>query len=245
MSKHTYTWSGTGLLACAILTGLSAYFIFNSVWLASLGICLFILAVILITLGNSVPRLPPEACSLLFETGVNNVTALLDELGVRSKAVFLPSSLARKQPRAFIPLDSGGPHQKISRVLPRRLITRYGNNPEDVGILVPTIGGAAVTILESKPGASFTELETALNSLLAGSLGLADGTRVSGIDKHITVEIIKPRPGNGVTRSDRYLGSPMAMIVASVAAEAWDAPVTIGHEEQGKGNHRVELEIVK
>jgi hypothetical protein len=244
--KNPYTWSGTGLLICGSIIGLSAYFIFNSIWLTSLGMCLFVLSIVIIILGKSVSRLPAEACSLLLETGFGNVTALLEELGVQTKALFLPSSLTNRQPRAFIPLDNSVPQPDISRALPRRLITRYGTSPEEIGILVPTIGSAATAILKKKPEARFNELELALTSLFTERLGLAGGAKVSsGADKHIGVEIIKPRLENGVIRYHQCLGSPMATIIASVTAEAWDAPVTINREEQDKGRHYVELELVQ
>jgi hypothetical protein len=245
INKNPYTWSGTGLLICGSIIGISAYLIFDSIWLTSLGICLFVLSIVIITLGKSVSRLPSEACSLLLETGFGNVTALLEELGVQTKALFLPSSLTNRQPRAFIPLDNNGQQPEIRRALPRRFITRYGTGPEEIGILVPTIGSAATAILDSKPEARFTELESALTLLFTGKLGLAGGAKVSGADKHITVEIIKPRLENGVIRYNRCLGSPLATIIASVTAEAWDTPVTINREEQDKGKHYVELELVQ
>jgi hypothetical protein len=204
---------------------------------------MLILAFILIALGKAIPKLPPEVCSLILETGIDNISSLIEELGITSKAIYLPSSLATKYPRAFIPLHSNGSRPEITRALPQRLIARYGNNPEDIGLLITTIGSTAAIMLEPRPGATAAELETALTTLLTGRLGIADGARVDCQNGHINIEISHPRLENGNTWSHRCLGEPMGVVVASVAAEAWDKPMTISHEERVNGTYRVELEV--
>ncbi len=244
-SRNTYTWAGLGLLIAGGLITLPAYFIFHLIWLTALGICMLILSFILIALGKAVPKLPPEVCSLLLETGVDNIASLIEELGIKSKAIYLPSSLAGKYPRAFIPLHSNGSHPEITKALPKRLIARYGSSPEDIGLLISTIGSAATGMLESKPGATPDELEAALTSLLIGRLGVASSTRVICNNNHINVEIFKPRLENGASWSHQCLGGPLATVVASVAAEAWDKPMTISQEVQVNGKYSVELEVGK
>ena len=206
---------------------------------------MLILSFILIALGKTIPKLPPEVCSLLLETGIDNIATLIEELGIKSKAIYLPSSLASKYPRAFIPLHSNGSRPEITKVLPKRLIARYGSNPEDIGLLISTIGSTATSMLESKPGTTPDELESALTSLLAGRLGIADSTRVICNNNHIKVEIFKPRLENGASWSHQCLGGPLAAVVASVAAEAWDKPMTISQEVQVNGKYSVELEVAK
>jgi hypothetical protein len=39
------------------------------------------------------------------------------------------------------------------------------------------------------------------------------------------------------------LGGPIASIVASVAAEAWDKPIVIKQETKANGNCTIELEV--
>ena len=206
---------------------------------------MLILSFILIALGRAVPKLPPEVCSLLLETGVDNISSLIEELGIKSKAIYLPSSLASKCPRAFIPLHTNGKHPEITKALPKRLIARYGPSPDDIGLLISTIGSTATGMLETKPGATSDELETALTSLLTGRLGVADSTSVVCNNNHITVEIHKPRLENGASWSNQCLGGPLASVVASVAAEAWDTPMTISHEMQADGKYSIELEVAR
>jgi len=243
INKNPYTWAGLGLLIAGVIVSLPAYFLFHMIWLTALGICMLILSFILIALGKAIPKLSPEVCSLLLETGIDNIATLIEELGIKTKAIYLPSSLASKYPKAFIPLHSNGSRPEITKALPQRLIARYGSSPEDIGLLISTIGSAAAGMLESKPGATPDELESALTSLLTGMLGVADGTRVICYNNHIRVEIHKPRLENGASWSHQCLGGPLATVVASVAAEAWDKPMTISHEEQVNGKYCVELEV--
>ncbi len=245
VKKNPYTWAGFSLLIAGIIISPSAYFLFHFIWLTALGICMLILAFILIALGQAVPKLPPEVCSLLLETGIDNISTLIEELGIKSKAIYLPSSLTSKYPRAFIPLHSNGSHPEITRALPQRLIARYGSNPDDIGLLITTIGSTAAGMLETKPGATPDELESALTSLLTGRLGIADGTRVICQNNHIQIEINHPRLENGHSWSHQCLGGPMATVVASVAAEAWNKPITISHEEQVNGTYHIDLEVGK
>ncbi len=245
INKNPYTWAGLGLLITGGLVSLSAYLILHLIWLTALGICMFILSFILIALGKAVPKLSPEVCGLLLETGIDNIATLIEELGIKTKAIYLPSSLASDRPRAFIPLHSSGARPEITKALPQRLIARYGAGPEDIGLLISTIGSNAAGMLESKPGATPAGLESALTSLLSGRLGVADGTRVTCSNSHINVAINKPRLQNGASWSHQCLGGPLASIAASIAAEAWDKPMIIKQETQRNGKYYVELEIIK
>lgn len=205
---------------------------------------MLILSFILLALGRTIPKLPPEVCGLLLETSIDNMASIVEELGIRTKAVYLPSSLNGGRPQALIPLHSNPSLPPITESLPHRFITRYGTRPEDVGLLLSTVGSAAVAMLESRPGPISTELESALTSLFSGILGVAGRTTVANHENHIKVEIHNPRIEDKATWCHHCLGGPLASVVASVAAEAWDRPVTIKQEEHRKGKYSVELEVV-
>lgn len=243
--RNPYMWTGLGLLTTGLFTSVAAYFVFQLTWLTALGICMLILAAILIALGKAVPRLPPEVCGLLLETGIENLATLIEELGIKTRAIYLPSSLASDCPRAFLPLHSNGSRPRITSALPRRLFARYGSGPEDIGLLISTVGSTAATMLETKPGATASELESALTSLFTGRLGIADGTRVICNNGTIHVEIEKPRLETGTSWSHHCLGGPLATVVACVAAEAWNKPMIITQEEQKNGKYCIELEVEK
>jgi hypothetical protein len=244
LRRNSYTWAGFGLLVAGVIIFCASFFIFHISWISALGICMLVLSLILLALRKAIPNISPEVCVLLLETGITNMATLIEELGIKSKAIYLPSSLSNKYPHAFIPLHSNGSTPRITRALPQRLIVRYGGNPEDVGLLFSTIGSAATDMLEITPGATSHELETALTSLFSGRLGIADGTRVNTRNKHIEIEINNPRLETDADLSHQCLGGPLAAIVASVAAESWDKPMQITREEQRKGKYYVELEVL-
>ena len=84
-----------------------------------------------------------------------------------------------------------------------------------------------------------------MNSLLAGTLGMADGTSAAVQNGQVTIVIRNPRVENKSTWSNRCLGSPLASIAASITAEAWGKPVTIKKEEPLGNNYSVILEVLK
>ena len=225
LNKNPYTVAGLGLLIAGSLVSPLAYFI-------------------LLVLGRTIPKLPPEVCGLLLETGIDNMATIVEELGIRTKAIYLPSSLNNGRPQALIPLHSNPSLPPINKALPHRLIVRYGASPDDIGLLLSTIGSTAVGLLESRPGPTTAELESALTSLLTGILGVADRTRVASHENHIKVEIHNPRIENKATWYHHCLGGPLASVVASVVAEAWDRPVTIKQEEHLRKKYSIELEVM-
>lgn len=244
LKKNPYTWAGLTLLIAGSLLSLSAYFILLLTWVTALGISMLILSFILLALGRTIPKLPPEVCGLLLETGIDNMATIVEELGIRTKAIYLPSSLTNGRPQALIPLHSNSSLPLINKALPQRLIVKYGASPEDIGLLLSTVGSTAVGLLGSRPGPTADELEAALTSLFTGILGVADRTRVFCHDNHIKVEIDNPCFKNGTTWSHQCLGGPLASVVASVAAEARDKPVTIKQEENHGRKCLVELEVM-
>ncbi len=244
LRRNSYTWAGFGLLVTGAIIFSASFFIFHISWLSALGVCMLVLSFILLALRRAIPNISPEVCGLLLETSVNNMATLIEELGIKSKAIYIPSSLSNKCPHAFIPLHSNGSTPRITRALPKRLIVRYGGGPEDVGLLFSTIGSTATGMLDTKPGATSNELETALTSLFTGKLGIADRTRVNTQNNHIQIEITNPRLETDADLSHQCLGGPLAAIVASVATESWDKPMQISREEQRKGKYYVELEVL-
>jgi len=205
---------------------------------------MLILSFILLALGRTIPRLSPKVSALLLETGIDNIATMVEELGIKAKAIYLPSSLTNGHPKALIPLHSNSSPPLITKALPQRLIVKYGVSADDIGLLLSTVGTTAAAMLESRLGATSEELESALTSLFVEILGVADGTKVINRENNITVEIYNPQIENKTTGSYQCLGGPLASIVASLAAEAWDRPVAIKQEESLRGRYSVELEVL-
>lgn len=244
LNRNLYTRSGLGLLVAGILLFGVSYFLLLVTWLTATGICLLILSFILIVLGRTVPKLPPEVSALFLETGIDNLASMVEELGIKSKAIYLPSSLTGGRPQALIPLHSNPSLPHINSALSQRLIVRYGTGPDDVGLLLSTTGTTAVEMLESRPGSTAIELESVLISLLRGKLGVADGARVFNRENHIEVEIYNSRIEDKATWSHQCLGGPLASVVASIVTEAWNRPVIINQEEHRNGKYFIELEVL-
>jgi len=218
-----------------------SHFILDSTPLTALGISMVILGAICLTLARTRPKISPEVSVILLETGLENTAAIVEELGLRAKAIYLPSSLTGGHPRALIPLHSNPGLLQIGEVVPGRLIAKYGPAPDDLGILVTTPGSAVTGMLAAETGPSPEELETAITSVLAGMLDVAGGARVNMTGDRVAIEVMSPRLEQRNLWFYQLLGSPLASVVASLAAEALDKPLIIEREMPGKGKLTIEL----
>jgi hypothetical protein len=244
IARNPYGLLGLGLALWGLLSVPVFYFLLRSTPLTALGISLIVLGVISLGLARTRPEISPEVALILVQVGADNIAALVEELGLTSKAVYLPSSKTEGRPQALIPLLSNPGLPDIKASLPQRLITRYGPNPEDMGLLVTTPGSATVAMLDSPIGPTSAELESGLSHILVGMLDAADRVRVSRLDNLMTVEVSNPRIENKTTLASQCLGSPLASIVASLAAEALGKPIIIREEQGQRGKRVVALEAV-
>jgi hypothetical protein len=216
--------------------------VLRSTPLTSLGISTILIGAVAFAIGRGQPKIPPEASALLLRSGLENISAIVEELGLKSKAVYLPSSISGDKPKALIPLNSN--LEFNTKILPKRLIVKYGSQPEAVGLLVVTPGSAVGGMVESKPDCSAGDLETAISLVLSGAINLADGARVTFDGDKVLIEVINPRLEDNKMWVYESLGTPIASIVASVAAEVLDKPVSINGEHSSKGKCVIELKVV-
>jgi len=63
------------------------YFILDSVPFAALGLSFIMLGLTCIALANTRPPISPEASQMMLQTGIQNIAALLEELGLNAKAI--------------------------------------------------------------------------------------------------------------------------------------------------------------
>jgi hypothetical protein len=243
-STNPYSLLGVGFLFAGAGLAPLAYLILNSTPLTALGLSLIILGAVCIALGRTRPKISPEASTLLLETGLENISAMVEEIGLRTKAVYLPPSLSEEQPQALLPLHSNPSLLITEKTLPKRLIVKYGSGPEDVGILIATPGSAAVRMLESRPGPNPAEMENALLSIYGGMLDIASSVRVNMNGKSVSVEVSRDRMEYQNIRCYEALGSPLASIAATVAAEALDKPIIIESESRERGKNLIKLEVL-
>lgn len=235
---------GLGFCIAGAVFAPISYFIINSVPLTAIGISLITIGFTCIALANTRPYIPPEACQLILKTGMENTAALLEELGIRNRAVYLPSTMRDGHPQALIPLVEGEDIQWIKEKIPGRLIVRYGVNPDDMAIAVTTPGSMNIDLLESKPGPTSGEIEAAATYILTGVLDIANSVTVSLTDNLINVEISGAKLHYEDIWYYRCLGSPVASIVAAISSEALGKPIRIREESYNKGKSRIILEVL-
>ena len=241
--KNPYQVLGIVLAIAGAILAPIFYFIVGSPPLTATAISAVILGFTCIAIANSRPYLSPEAAQVLLKTGMENTTALLEELGLQNKATYLPST-SDSQSRAVIPLVDKVGTNIVAENLPKRLIVRYGPNSEDMAIAVTTPGNVSIGLLENKPGPTADEIETALNYLLTGVLDIAHNVSVHITDAKVEVKITAPKMSYENTWYYRCLGSPIASITAAVVAEALKKPLKITEEKYEKNEGTVVLEIL-
>lgn len=220
------------------------YFVVNAVPLTAVALSAIILGFTCILLANARPYLSPEACQILLRTGMENTAALLEELGIRNKAVYLPSNMRNGHPQALIPLAGEGDARRIRDKLPGRLIVRYGPDAKDIAIAVTTPGSINLEMLENKPGPTEDEIESAVTYILTGVLDIADGVKVNMADSRINIDVHKAKMGYEEIWYYQCLGSPVASIAAAISSEALGKPVRIIEESYNKGEDKITLEVL-
>jgi len=242
--SNPYRVLGLGLCLAGTIFAPISYFIIGSVPLTAVGMSAIIIGFTCIALANARPYISPEACEVILKTGMENTAALLEELGIRNKAVYLPSSMRDGHPQALIPLGEDRDIQRVKGKIPGRLIVRYGVNPDDMAIAVTTPGSINIDMLETKPGPTSGEIETAVTYILTGLLDIANSVTVNLSDTQVNVEINGPRLHYEDIWYYRCLGSPIASIVAAISSEALEKPIRIKEEDYSKGKSRIILEVL-
>ncbi|MBI2852968.1 MAG: hypothetical protein HYX84_07715 [Chloroflexi bacterium] len=203
-----------------------------------------IIGLISVALANTRPYISPEACDLILKTGMENTAALIEELGLRGKAVYLPSAMRDGRSQALIPLVDNRELNLARDKVPGRLVVRYGANPDDMAVAVSTPGSLNIDMLATKPGPTADDIEAAVTYVLTGLLDIASSVSVNMADSQVHIEV----KGAKLRYEDiwfyRCLGSPIASIAAAISCEALGKPVRIKEEDYGQGKGRIVLEVL-
>jgi len=242
--NNPYRILGLGLCLAGVVFAPISYFIINSVPFTVVGIFSIMIGFTCIALANTRPYISPEACQLILKTGMENTGALLEELGLRNKAIYLPSSTRGGRPQAVIPLVEDGDIRLVKDKISGRLIVRYGANPDELAIAVTTPGSINIDMLETRPGPTSGEIESAAAYILMGVLDIANSVAVNLADAQLDVEVNAPKLQYEDIWYYRCLGSPIASIVAAISSEALQKPVRIKEESYYKGKSRIILEVL-
>ncbi|MBI4294883.1 MAG: hypothetical protein HY669_01800 [Chloroflexi bacterium] len=243
-TRSPYLWLGLGLTLAGAILAPVFYFIVESAPLSAAGLSFIMLGLTCIALANTRPPISPEASQMMIRAGMENIAALLEELGLSSKAIYLPHSLRDGRSQALVPLRQDAGSIQIRDKIPGRLIVRYGRDPGDLGIAITTPGSICVEGLGAKPGATAAEIEAALSQILVGMLDIASSVSVNAADGKVSVEVSNPKLSYQNIWFYRSLGSPMASVAAAVASEAFDRPVIVTRDDNYKGKSVIELEVL-
>ena len=244
MKNNPYRLLGIGLTIAGAIFAPVAYFIINSIPLTAIALSSIMVGFTSIALASSRPQISPEASQLILETGMENIAALLEELGLNHKAIYLPSSMRDGNAQALIPLSGEIDVRRIKGKIPRRLIVRYGDNPGDMAIAVTAPGGTGLDKMEIKSGPTSSEIEQAVTYVLTGLLDLANSVEVRMSEKQLDIEVTGPKLHFENVWYYRCMGSPIASIVASIASEGIGKPVRIQEENYLKGKTLIRLEVL-
>jgi len=241
--KNPYRLLGTVLcIAGAVLVPIF-YFVIGSVPLTSVSLSALIIGFTCIALANARPFLSPQACEMLLKTSLQNTAALLEELGLRNKAIYLPSQSGNGLHRAIIPLTDSIKTESITNNIPARLVVRYGKNPKDMAIVVATTGSASLDLLETKPGPSASEIEASIRYILVGVMDIAGSVNININEAKVTATVNDPRLYYEDIWYYQCLGSPLASIIAAITSEALAKPVVIQKETYNKAQKRTDIEL--
>ena len=244
MKNNPYRLLGIGLTIAGATFAPVAYFIINSIPLTAIALSSIMVGFTSIALASSRPQISPEASQLILETGMENIAALLEELGLNHKAIYLPSSMRDGNAQALIPLSGEIDVRRIKGKIPRRLIVRYGDDPGDMAIAVTAPGGTGLDKMEIKSGPTSSEIEQAVTYVLTGLLDLANSVEVRMSEKQLDIEVTGPKLHFENVWYYRCMGSPIASIVASIASEGIGKPLRIQEESYQKGKNLIRLEVL-
>ncbi len=245
LNKNPYYRLGVILVVSGAILAPVFYLILESVPLSALGISMIILGLVSSMLAGSRPDITPEASQMMLISGIQNLASLLEELGLRSRAIYLPSQEGEGRPRALIPLQENGAVPKNTGKLPERLVARYGPGMHDIGLVVTTPGSVSLDGVGIEPGGGYEQIEGALNNILVGIMDLADSVSANISNGRVVVNITKPRLKYENIWFYRCLGSPMASIAATAASQALSSPVRIDREEKTRKGLKIELEVLE
>lgn len=210
-----YMLLGIVLVLAGSCIALFYYIVVDSVPLAAVGLSTLILGLTSIGLANTRPKLSPEACLMFLKAGVKNTLAILEELEIKSKAIYLPRSMMKGHSEALILLNEEGSaqsikeklskslfvgyevslpltergSQKFKEVLPRHIILDYGTGSKDKAIAVTTLGNISLDFLKNTPGHTADEIKSAITYILTRILDIAGGVRVDVAASTVKVEV--------------------------------------------------------
>jgi len=189
-----YRWLGIAF----VLFGLSlstVSFLVQATPFTGLGLSSFLIGLLLMYVPTERP-VSPQLVSAFCASSLLNLNMLLEELGIDSRAVYLPKKEESHQPHAFLPLirNSDSVSMFLKSFENSGLFVVRGQNPHQSGLLLIPPGNSLATLIEQESGIDFSnvrldEIEDTLRTGLVEALEIAEDVRVIFINGTVRVEV--------------------------------------------------------
>jgi hypothetical protein len=236
----------TGIVLVVIGLGMASCFYIGrpSVPLIAIGLSAMVLGFTSLGLSQARPRFSSEAGRIFMQAEMRNTAALLQELKLHNRAVYLPRSSRNGYSQALVPLVTGLALLDAPELLNGHLIMRGLHGSEAVAVAVTTPGNLALSLLPGKPGDSVDEISSSLKYILTEALNIAKRVKVERYASRLKIEVIGAENGDEEKTYYRCLGSPIASIAAAICCEALEKPVRITEESHKNDRNQITLEIL-
>jgi len=198
MSRFRHNASYRRLGIAFLLFGLClsmVSFLIQASLFSGLGLATFLIGLLLIYVPTE-KTVSPQLVNASCLSSLVNLNSLLEELGVDSKAIYLPTEKETHQPCAFLPLARSLDLSSmfLRRLRDGRLFVVNGQDPRQSGLALVPPGSSLATLIEQETGIDFhnvrlDELETALRTGLVEALEIAEDVRVMFMNRSVRVEV--------------------------------------------------------
>lgn len=224
MNLDRYLSVGLGFILFGVPLAAYSYLVLESVPYTSLGLaCIILGSTIALVPENPIPT---QTIRAMVEGACINIEALLEEVDVTSKAIYLPPRDDRGY--AFIPIQNVEVDPWSVIDAPLRVFTEADGEP---GIVVFPPGSEIVrlSLLDDE-----SSLEEALNYVLVDFLESANSVKTVDTGDSIVVSIDRPRMKTDFARYEMVLGSLPTSIAGSVASKVLGKPVILLEEHESR-----------
>ncbi|MBN1857530.1 MAG: hypothetical protein JW846_11335 [Dehalococcoidia bacterium] len=243
MNGRRYAELGAALLVAGGAVLGASLLLLESPAGASTGLAVLVLGLVITVLGVSAKGMSSELSELLARTGYENVARLLEELGLQTRALYLPSAVSGGRVRALIPLSEDVDVSSLGHGIEDRLVVGYGKAPEEVGLLVATPGGVAIETMCPAPGRTVDEMTVELTRVVVSTLRIAGSVALHELGDRFEVHFSDESIPKGWMSSatEACIGSLPGSIAAALVAQARSRCVTIESEEVDQHSRTVVL----
>jgi len=218
-----YLAFGLGCMIVGAPFAAFSWFILRDTALTALGLACAVLGATVALVPNS--PVPKQTVRSMVEGSCVNVEALLEELDVKSKALYLPPRDGRVY--VYAPLRENVSDEVLAWVVnaPTRVVTDVGG-VRGVMLFPPGSEVVRLSLIGEESG-----IEEALSYVLVDTLEAVDGVKAVRAGDRVVVQILKPRMETGFPRFRKVLGSLPVSVAGCVLAAVLKQPVLYEGEE--------------